>query len=38
VLELERALISSGRPDMGLELDPLDLLRALDAQVGDFAY
>jgi Cys-tRNA(Pro)/Cys-tRNA(Cys) deacylase len=38
VLELERAIISSGRPDMGLEMDPQDLLRALDAQVGDFSY
>ena len=37
VLDLERAIISSGRPDMGLELDPQDLERALGAQVGDFA-
>ncbi len=37
VLELERTIISSGRPDMGLELDPQDLLRALGAQAGDFA-
>jgi Cys-tRNA(Pro)/Cys-tRNA(Cys) deacylase len=36
VLVLERAIISSGRPDMGLELDPQDLERALGAQVGDF--
>jgi Cys-tRNA(Pro)/Cys-tRNA(Cys) deacylase len=36
VLELERAVISSGRPDMGLELDPEDLLRALGGEVGDF--
>lgn len=36
VLELERAIISSGRPDTGLELDPQDLARALGAQVGDF--
>jgi Cys-tRNA(Pro)/Cys-tRNA(Cys) deacylase len=35
VLGLERAIISSGRPDMGLELDPQDLQRALGAQVGD---
>jgi Cys-tRNA(Pro)/Cys-tRNA(Cys) deacylase len=35
VLELERAIISSGRPDMGLELDPRDLQRAMDAQVED---
>jgi Cys-tRNA(Pro)/Cys-tRNA(Cys) deacylase len=38
VLELERAIISSGRPDMGLELDPHDLLTALGAQADDFAY
>ena len=38
VLELERVIISSGRPDMGLELDPQDLLQALNAQVDDFAY
>jgi Cys-tRNA(Pro)/Cys-tRNA(Cys) deacylase len=38
VLELERLIISSGRPDMGLEMAPQDLLQALGAQVGDFAY
>jgi Cys-tRNA(Pro)/Cys-tRNA(Cys) deacylase len=38
VLALERAIISSGRPDMGLAMDPHDLLRALDARVGQFAY
>lgn len=38
VLETERAIISSGRPDMGLEIDPHDLLQVLAAQVGDFAY
>jgi Cys-tRNA(Pro)/Cys-tRNA(Cys) deacylase len=38
VLELERVIISSGRPDMGLEMDPRDLLQALDAQVDQFAY
>ena len=38
VLELERAIISSGRPNMGLEMDPQDLLCALEAKVGDFAY
>jgi Cys-tRNA(Pro)/Cys-tRNA(Cys) deacylase len=38
VLALERAVISSGRPDLGLEMDPHDLLRALGAHVGDFAY
>jgi Cys-tRNA(Pro)/Cys-tRNA(Cys) deacylase len=38
VLTLERAIISSGRPDLGLDMDPQDLLRALGAQVGDFAY
>ncbi|MBC8447782.1 MAG: hypothetical protein H8D78_08535 [Chloroflexi bacterium] len=30
-------VISSGRPDAGLEVKPQDLLRALEAQVGDFA-
>jgi Cys-tRNA(Pro)/Cys-tRNA(Cys) deacylase len=38
VLELERLIISSGRPDTGLEMAPQDLLQALDAQVDDFAY
>jgi len=38
ILHMERVIISSGRPDMGLELDPQDLLRALNAQVDDFAY
>ncbi|HSR29289.1 MAG TPA: YbaK/EbsC family protein [Anaerolineae bacterium] len=38
VLKLQRVVISSGSPDMGLEMDPQDLLRALEAQVGDFAY
>jgi Cys-tRNA(Pro)/Cys-tRNA(Cys) deacylase len=38
VLDLERAIISSGRPDMGLELDPQDLSGALSAQVDDFSY
>ena len=38
VLAPERAIISSGRPDLGLELDPQDLQRVLGAQVGDFAY
>ena len=38
VLELEQAIISSGRPDAGLALISQDLLRAIDgAQVGDFA-
>jgi Cys-tRNA(Pro)/Cys-tRNA(Cys) deacylase len=38
VLELEKAIISSGRPDAGLEVKPQDLLRAIEgAQVGDFA-
>jgi Cys-tRNA(Pro)/Cys-tRNA(Cys) deacylase len=36
VIGLERAIISSGRPDMGLELDPKDLERALGAQLGEF--
>lgn len=38
VLGLERVIISSGRPDMGLEMDPQDLLGVLAAQVGDLAY
>ena len=38
VLALERVVISSGRPDMGLELDPDDLVRALGATVGAYAY
>jgi Cys-tRNA(Pro)/Cys-tRNA(Cys) deacylase len=37
VLALERVVISSGRPDLGLELDPQDLLRALGGASGDFA-
>jgi len=37
ILALERAVISSGRPDLGLELDPQDLLRAMGGQSGDFA-
>ncbi len=38
VLELEKVIISSGRPDAGLELAPQDLLRAIEGvQVGDFA-
>jgi Cys-tRNA(Pro)/Cys-tRNA(Cys) deacylase len=37
VLDLERVIISSGRPDAGLELSCDDLLRALPgAQAGDF--
>ncbi|HSJ57368.1 MAG TPA: YbaK/EbsC family protein [Anaerolineae bacterium] len=38
VLALERVVISSGRPDMGLALDPDDLVRALQATVGEYAY
>jgi Cys-tRNA(Pro)/Cys-tRNA(Cys) deacylase len=38
VLELERIVISSGRPDMGLEMAPQDMVRAIQAQVDDFAY
>ncbi len=38
LLELDRVIISSGRPDAGLALTPQDLLRAIEgAQVGDFA-
>ena len=37
VLELEQAIISSGRPDAGLALAPQYLVQAIDgAQVGDF--
>lgn len=38
VLALERVIISSGRPDLGLELDPQDLLRALGSTVDEFGY
>ena len=38
VLELEKAIISSGRSDMGLEMEPEDMVRAINAQVDDFAY
>lgn len=38
VMQLERAIISSGRPDMGLELDPQDLLSSLGATVGEFSF
>ena len=37
VLEQETVIISSGRPDAGLEVKPQDLLQVLGAQVGDFA-
>ena len=38
LLELEKVIISSGRPDAGLEVQPEDLLRIIEsAQVGDFA-
>jgi len=37
VLELDRAIISAGRPDLGLALSPADLVRALgDAELGDY--
>jgi Cys-tRNA(Pro) deacylase len=36
-LELERVIISAGRPDIGLALVPADMIRAIVAcQVGDF--
>ena len=38
VLELERLIISSGRPDMGLEMDPQDMVHAIGAEVADLAY
>jgi len=37
VLEYETIIISSGRPDMGLEVNPQELRDALGASVGDFA-
>ena len=37
VLTLERVIISSGRPDLGLELSPQDLQRAMQAQVDDLS-
>ena len=38
LLELEKVIISSGRPDAGLEVQPEDLLQVIEsAQVGDFA-
>jgi Cys-tRNA(Pro)/Cys-tRNA(Cys) deacylase len=37
ILELEKVIISSGRPDAGLGVNPHDLLEAIEgAQVGDF--
>jgi prolyl-tRNA editing enzyme YbaK/EbsC (Cys-tRNA(Pro) deacylase) len=37
VLELDRAIISAGRPDLGLALPPDDLAQALgDAELGDY--
>jgi Cys-tRNA(Pro)/Cys-tRNA(Cys) deacylase len=37
ILELEKVVISSGRPDAGLALTPQGLLQAIEgAQVGDF--
>ena len=37
VLASERVIISSGRPDMGLEMNPQDLLRAVGAQIADLS-
>lgn len=37
VLAHEMVIISSGRPDMGLEVKPRDVREATDAEVGDFA-
>jgi Cys-tRNA(Pro)/Cys-tRNA(Cys) deacylase len=37
VLDLDTVIISSGRPDAGLEVDPRHLPEALGAQVGDFS-
>jgi len=36
-LEEKVIIISSGRPDTGLEVKPQDVLQVLEAQVGDFA-
>jgi Cys-tRNA(Pro)/Cys-tRNA(Cys) deacylase len=37
VLELDQAIISAGRPDTGLALDPADMVRAInECQTGDF--
>ena len=37
VMELEQIITSAGRPDMGIALNPSDMLRALkDSQVDDF--
>lgn len=37
ILEEERVIISSGRPDAGLAVDPWDLVPALEAEIGDYA-
>ena len=38
VMELERVIISSGRPDAGIALTPADLMAAMhDATIGDYA-
>ncbi len=37
VLEYETVIISSGRPDAGLEVNPQELRQALGAQVGSFS-
>ena len=37
VLVEETVVISSGRPDAGLEVNPQELVQALGAEVGDFA-
>jgi prolyl-tRNA editing enzyme YbaK/EbsC (Cys-tRNA(Pro) deacylase) len=37
VLELDQVVISAGRPDVGLVLVPVDLVKAMDgAQLGDY--
>jgi Cys-tRNA(Pro)/Cys-tRNA(Cys) deacylase len=38
VLELERVIISAGRPDLGLELDPQAMANAIGAEVADLAF
>jgi Cys-tRNA(Pro)/Cys-tRNA(Cys) deacylase len=38
VLNLDQVIISAGRPDMGLALNPEDMLKAIgQAQIGDFS-
>jgi Cys-tRNA(Pro)/Cys-tRNA(Cys) deacylase len=37
IFSLENAIISAGRPDMGIELEPINLSKAMpNAQIGDY--